>query len=752
MGESTPPRYVPGTTPNCFAQYGGKTSLKFPMSAFGTTPEHLAEFGTPSRASPTLSPPGPSVASDFITDMFGATTESPVWVTSLPNVRGDKPGEQYVATRIAETIDAHLRESDKPGRGLYFCTATVKAGATTRSKDTISELNSLYTDIDFKHVSNTPKEIETKLQQLQMPPSIVVHSGHGFHCYWLLNESIEATTESVPPFENILWLLADHLGGDTQCCEASRLMRLPGSHNTKNGEWGEVKVIVNRSLRYELKDLKEWLMDVAMPVIRRRDKDAKAPRDCASNKTGSTDAVEYDNPFLAYAASRDTHTPIDVEQRLADMRHEGADDTSVHITQRDVTRFLVDRGDPLDEIVARVLAATHRVPGSANWNWRVEERNIRDMAVTWGAKRAKEESEREQEQEQPQPQPKATSKPRLAIPAFSNDWCDVSKIPRRHWLYEQHYIRGFVTASIAPGGVGKSTKAIIDGICMASNRALLGVPVTEQVKIWYWNGEEPRHEIARRVHAVCEHYNIDPHSIADTFHFTSGLDEFPIKIVTATKKGITVNEALVADIVAFIRANDIGVMMIDPLISSHAVPENDNVAMDLVVKTWGRIAAQTDCDAELVHHTRKALRGEDSETLASDARGAGSLIDGVRASRVFNQMTEKEAGDFGVDDRSQYFRVNRGKTNMVIRGSPTWYKLVSVVICNGEPSNPQDGDNVHTVTAWTPPGAFDSVTTAHMHTVRARTAKGNYRLDARTTGLARWLPKWRGSTSRSNAP
>jgi AAA domain len=405
MGEPQPPRYVLGTTPDCFVEYSGKSSLKFPTSAFSTSPECFTEYsGSPTApASPISSTPGPTVASDFIADMFGASSSSPVWITSLPNERGGKPGEKYVPTRIAEKIEDHLREWDGPGRALYFCTATVKTGAMTRSKSTISELNCIFTDIDFKHVSITPEEILKILNKLQMPPSIVVHSGHGFHCYWLLNEAIEATTESIPPFENILWLLADHLGGDYQCCEASRLMRLPGSHNTKDGEWVEVKVIVDRPLRYELKDLREWLTDVAMPVIKRKPRDAKEPRDYTASKTSSADRVEDENPFIAYAESLDTHKPIDVEQRLADMRHEGPDDAAVHLTQLDVTRFLVDRGDPLDEIVARVLAATQRVPGSANWNWRVEEKNIRDMAVTWREKREKESEQEQGPDAQPQP-------------------------------------------------------------------------------------------------------------------------------------------------------------------------------------------------------------------------------------------------------------------------------------------------------------------------------------------------------------
>jgi hypothetical protein len=44
---------------------------------------------------------------------------------------------------------------------------------------------------------------------------------------------------------------------------------------------------------------------------------------------------------------------------------------------------------------------------------------------------------------------------RLAVPAgfraspFS--WVDPKKIPRRRWLYGRHYIRKFITETVAPG-------------------------------------------------------------------------------------------------------------------------------------------------------------------------------------------------------------------------------------------------------------------------------------------------------------
>jgi hypothetical protein len=695
-----PPRYVLGTTPDCLVEYGGRTNLRFAsLDALGTTSEHFAEFSTPSRASQ------PSPLGKPQTYSIPSHEQLPSALLPLTKL------SNWVLWRWVKTADG--RWSKEPYR--------------VNDPDTHAETNAPKT---WSNYEDACRAVECKHAD-----------GIGF-C--LLNTDISAIdldhcrdsdTKAVAPWADMLLGKAYRLGAYVEVTVSGTGFRIIGKGSKREihrsfklpeqGPDAKIEFYRNTARYITISGLQNTSYHPhVLPNI-----DALFNKELAfydDNKGGNTtfDFVPSDNvvdlngnPFLAYAFS------LRWNEELENLVEHGAPVGQRSDKFHYVVCELLDHHWSCDEI----LTLLRRHPNG------IAEKYIKRLpwAVNYSVKRWEPNKRSEQDESSDNV---TTPKPRLAIPAFSNDWCDVSKIPRRRWLYEQHYVRGFVTASIAPGGVGKSTKAIIDGICMASTRALLGVPVTEQVKVWYWNGEEPRHEIARRVHAVCEHYNIDPHSIADTFHFTSGLDQFPIKIVTATKKGITVNEALVADVVDFIQANDIGVMIIDPLISSHAVPENDNVAMDMVVKTWGRIAAQTDCDAELVHHTRKALRGEDSETLASDARGAGSLIDGVRASRVFNQMTEKEAGDFGVDDRSQYFRVNRGKTNMVIRGNPTWFKLVSVVICNGDPTNPQDGDNVQTVAAWTPPGAFDSVTTAHMHAVRARAAKGTYRLDARTTG------------------
>jgi len=48
--------------------------------------------------------------------------------------------------------------------------------------------------------------------------------------------------------------------------------------------------------------------------------------------------------------------------------HGGADDASIHKTQVQVTAALLERGEEIDAVVARVLAAT-RVAGERAWDW-----------------------------------------------------------------------------------------------------------------------------------------------------------------------------------------------------------------------------------------------------------------------------------------------------------------------------------------------------------------------------------------------
>ena len=55
-------------------------------------------------------------------------------------------------------------------------------------------LGTVFVDIDFK---DTPEATaRERLATCPCPPSIIVHSGDGLHCYWLLREPFNLATEA----------------------------------------------------------------------------------------------------------------------------------------------------------------------------------------------------------------------------------------------------------------------------------------------------------------------------------------------------------------------------------------------------------------------------------------------------------------------------------------------------------------------------------------------------------------------------
>jgi len=316
----------------------------------------------------------PHPGSAFLASLFGPSTVNPVFVCSLLNAeaRGSEPiNERFVTTRNLADISGFARKWDRPGRGLYFCVSTLAPNSQRRCKATVSELNCLFVDIDFKDTEQTLEEIRKTVDSLMYPPAAVNSSGHGLHLLWPLKEALEATPENILEVERLLGLLATYLGGDPAAAEVSRLLRLPGTHNTKNGNWLEVVTEIARPLRYELDDLRDWLELVPRPLLRR----------CERAGNGQS----ADNPFLTIARLQGFKPPVDVEARLAAMQYQGAGDFGIHLTQLAVSASLLNHRESIDDVVALLLDVTRTAAGEAGqrWDWAREERDLRGMCEDW---------------------------------------------------------------------------------------------------------------------------------------------------------------------------------------------------------------------------------------------------------------------------------------------------------------------------------------------------------------------------------
>jgi len=292
-----------------------------------------------------------------------------------------------------------------------------------------------------------------------------------------------------------------------------------------------------------------------------------------------------------------------------------------------------------------------------------------------------------------------------------------SEIPPRQWLFGQHLIRGFLSLTVAPGGLGKSSMVLVEALAMATGKPLLGDAPPKPLRVWVWNGEDPREEIERRIAAACLHYLIEPDDIADRLLIDSGRD-VPIRIATANGGAVQVAKPVSEALIAAIRDCAVDVLIVDPFVTSHEVQENDTTGMNAVVAQWRKIADATACAIELVHHTSKAgaMNADDFGVYAS--RGAGALIDGVRSARVLSRMREDEADKFGIEDApASYFRVTMGKANLAPPDKAVWRRMIGIRLGNGRDWW-QDGDTVGVCLSWTPPDAFAGVSVKDLKRVQ----------------------------------
>lgn len=300
---------------------------------------------------------------------------------------------------------------------------------------------------------------------------------------------------------------------------------------------------------------------------------------------------------------------------------------------------------------------------------------------------------------------------------------NIMQLAPRDWVYGRHLIRKFISVTVAAGGTGKTALTLAEAMAMATGRPLLGQE-TKKLRVWVWNLEDPLEELERRFAAICQLYQVAPEEYEGSLFVNSGRDSS--LVFAETQRGEAVLTPAVVMVTDFIKQHEIDVVIVDPFVSSHRLNENDNGAIDLVVKAWGRVADQGNCAVELVHHVRKAQPGQSASY--GDARGASALTDAARHVRRLTSMTFDEARYAGIDERERwrYSKEGDSKDNLAPpRGDGSWRQMVSVDLPNG--------DNVGVVEPWAWPDPFDDVTSSDLRRVQAQIKPATWRENARSS-------------------
>jgi RecA-family ATPase len=629
-----------------------------------------------------------------------------------------------IFTDNAKEIERFKAEHDQPDRGVYRSVNPLLDGASRRARETVAEIQRFVFDFDFKSITESPEKIRDKLVQLPVEPTKAVMSGGGWHIKWELREPLDGNdAESMARAARLSEKLAYLLGADPMPTKPHSLLREEGSTNYKYGEpvvvkaeWGSSQPVdlteleelaellegkpyltyvpkaglgangsSSPSEKFKDEDLDAMTYGVDMHVTQCRAMASKIARGISVEE--SADEI-VESTYLA-AVRADKANEWDWTKEVNDVMRSGFDFINKHPEYRD--RLPPD----LEVTFSDKLFAGHEpkiVYSKYHGGWHVRGKWGSAASITPGNGASEAHTT-------------SVGKPAAISSGFVlNTWSiiDPTKFPRRQWLYGRHYLRRTTCLTSAPGGMGKSSLLLVEGLAMATGRNLLGEQPTERLKVWYHNAEEPKEEIERRVLAICQHFNIPQEELVGWFFPTSGT-EVPLKVAHGYSE-LKVDGPLIEQINSKIIEHEIDVMIVDPLIRMHGVPEGDNGKMDAVMQIFTRIADVHHCCVAVSHHTRKLASGT-SEYGIDDSRGATAIGDAVRSARVLNQMSKEEAEKFAIDEeeRLDYFKVAFGKVNNARKGKEIWRRFVSVTLPD-DADGLDDGDEVGVLVEWVQPG------------------------------------------------
>ncbi len=315
----------------------------------------------------------------------------PIFLASYANERSEArtyPPRDSVITN-PDDVAGFIEQYDVPGRAVYFAINTMQGDV--RRKEHVARVNALYLDLDFKGIVEDRRKIEAVIRKLKLKPSAVVASGHGLHVYWILSTPLGP--ENAPSCEALMRRMCGPLAGDTSAAEVVRVLRLPGSHNSKNGEWLDVQLVESLSSwkTYSYSEIDNFFEVIHAPLLTYK----PTARDTKNNviQFNAYQQFARDNRLLSRKFNADQLLDAMV---LHDTQGHGIDDTYTKI----IGAMVAEKAS-VDDCLRVLLRPTRlvyerdRAPGESAWN---EKTAIREIKAKYRYFKRKDE-------EKPKPEP-----------------------------------------------------------------------------------------------------------------------------------------------------------------------------------------------------------------------------------------------------------------------------------------------------------------------------------------------------------
>lgn len=277
---------------------------------------------------------------------------------------------------------------------------------------------------------------------------------------------------------------------------------------------------------------------------------------------------------------------------------------------------------------------------------------------------------------------------------------NLEELPLRAWLMPGLLLDGQVTLVAARGGSAKSLFGLQVSIAVAMGSGFAHWESPRSATPLIMNAEDDLDEMRRRIVSACDVMEVEREDLVGRLSLLAARS---LVLVERSEDGDgrPKRTPLYHQLVTAIREQGIGLLVVDPLIETHAgLDENSNSDMKEVILALRDIARICKIPVLVVHHTRKSAGPGDQD----GARGGSALINAVRLAITLTPLGDGDRERLPEEEREEWWRfirVHGAKANYSARGGELWLKLVSVDIGNG---GEEDGDSCPGLVGWAPPG------------------------------------------------
>ena len=169
-----------------------------------------------------------------------------------------------------------LKETDLTGENIYITLNTFYKPC--RRLEYIKELNALFIDLDCYKTKFTKEQIIMNLEANYFNKKIpttnyILDSGRGLGLLWLINKVPSQALPLWKAIEEYLYNQLKEFGADRQALDATRILRVPGSINSKSKT--VVSIIDEYDYIYDLREIQKEFLPELKPKEKRKGRPKK---------------------------------------------------------------------------------------------------------------------------------------------------------------------------------------------------------------------------------------------------------------------------------------------------------------------------------------------------------------------------------------------------------------------------------------------------------------------------------------------